>query len=427
MNVLIVGGGGREHAMAWACAKSALVSRVFVAPGNAGTAFADKCENVPIGVNDFAALVALVKDAAIDLTIVGPEEPLVKGIKDYFEGNGLLCLGPHASVAQLEGSKAFAKQFMAEEGIPTAAYFATSDLDAAIQHIKTQGAPIVVKADGLAAGKGVVLAQSIDEAIDAVTEMLSGNRHGEAGRHVVLEEFLVGEEASFTVLSDGNRFVSFANSQDHKPIYDADLGPNTGGMGAYSPAPIVTEAIEAQILDQVVRPVVTGMRKRGTPYVGFLYAGLMITPKDEVKVVEFNCRFGDPETQAVLLRLQSDFAQVCLLAAQGQLPESPLENTPESSVCVVMASGGYPGSYRTGHAIEGLEHVSGGVEVFHAGTTLVDNQIVTSGGRVLTVNALGPTVEDAQQRVYQEVAQIEWHDAYYRKDIGHRALERSDR
>lgn len=424
MKVLIVGGGGREHTFAWACAKSPDVKEVFVAPGNAGTASENKCSNVAVGVNDFAKLAAFARSNDIDLTIVGPEEPLVRGIKDYFDEQGLLCLGPTSSVAQLEGSKSFAKDFMTEHDIPTAASYSTSDLADAIAYTRNHGAPIVVKADGLAAGKGVVLAQTVDEANAAITEMLSGDRHGEAGKRVVLEEFMVGEEASYTVLIDGTNFLSFASSQDHKAIYDGDKGPNTGGMGAYSPAPVVSSAIESQILNDVIKPVVVGMQKRGTPYLGFLYAGLMITPDQKVKVVEFNCRFGDPETQVVLFRLQSDFAHVCFAAARGSLPTKPLLNSTESALCVVMASGGYPSSYETGEVIHGLDQVHPSTKVFHAGTAIGDDSTVTSGGRVLAVTSAGVDVRAAQNKAYAEAQKITWEKLHYRRDIGYRAIDR---
>lgn len=424
MKVLIVGGGGREHTFAWACANSPDVTEVFVAPGNAGTASENKTSNVALDVNDFAGLAGFARSNDVDLTIVGPEEPLVRGIKDYFDEQGLLCLGPPSSVAQLEGSKSFAKEFMTEHGIPTAASYSTSDLADAIAYTQKHGAPIVVKADGLAAGKGVVLAQTVNEANAAITEMLSGDRHGEAGKRVVLEEFMVGEEASYTVLIDGTNFLSFASSQDHKAINDGDKGPNTGGMGAYSPAPVVTSTIESQILNDVIKPVVDGMQKRGTPYIGFLYAGLMITPDQKVKVVEFNCRFGDPETQVVLFRLQSDFADVCLAAAQGSLPTQPLLNSAESALCVVMASGGYPSSYETGKVIHGLDQVNPPTKVFHAGTAISDDSTVTSGGRVLAVTSTGVDVRAAQNQAYAEAQKITWDKAHYRKDIGYRAIDR---
>jgi len=424
VKVLIVGGGAREHTLAWACAKSPDVSAVFVAPGNAGTALEPKCTNVEIGVNDFKALAKFVVDHTLDLTIIGPEDPLVKGIKDYFDQKGLLCLGPSAAVAQLEGSKSFAKQFMSDEAIPTASYFATTDLKEALDYLESQSMPIVVKADGLAAGKGVVIAQDKQEAIQTVTEMLSGVRHGDAGRQVVIEEFMTGEEASYTVLIDGTKYLAFANSQDHKPIGDGDTGPNTGGMGAYSPAPVITPEIEQKVLSEIVEPVVSGMARRNTPYVGFLYVGLMITPENEVKVVEFNCRFGDPETQVVLYRLRTDFAQICLEAAKGQLRQTPLENSSETALCVVMASGGYPGAYETGKRISGLGDVDVATKVFHAGTKMVDGNVCTSGGRVLGITALGDTVEVAQRQAYQSIQKIRWEAAYNRTDIGFRAVNR---
>lgn len=425
MKILIVGGGGREHTFAWACAKSSDVTEVFVAPGNAGTGIESKCANVALDVNDFPGLAAFVQNSRIDLTIVGPEEPLVRGIKDHFDARGLLCLGPTADVARLEGSKSFAKEFMKEQNVPTADSYATSNLTDAIAYIQDHGAPIVVKADGLAAGKGVVIATSVEQAIKSATEMLSGERHGDAGTSIVLEEFMEGEEASYTVLVDGKNFVSFASSQDHKAIRDGDEGPNTGGMGAYSPAPVVSSTIEERILDEVINPVVEGMRSRNTPYVGFLYVGLMITPDQEVKVVEFNCRFGDPETQVVLFRLQSDFARMCFAAAQGALPNKPLENSSDSALCVVMASGGYPGKYETSKVIRGLADVNPETKVFHAGTIEVDGSISTNGGRVLAVTSSGVDVGSAQDQAYREVRKITWDSVHYRTDIGYRAINRN--
>jgi len=425
MKVLIIGSGGREHAFAWKVAQSARVQKVYVAPGNAGTAREPKVENVNIGVEDIPALLAFARDHAIGLTIVGPEVPLVAGVVDVFEQAGLRCFGPRQGAAELEGSKAFTKDFLARHKIPTAAYGNFTEVDAAIAYIRQQGAPIVVKADGLAAGKGVILAQTEDEAIAAVRDMLAGNAFGSAGHRVVVEEFLVGEEASFIVMVDGEHVLPLASSQDHKAAGDGDTGPNTGGMGAYSPAPVVTAEIHARAMREVIMPTVRGMAAEGRVYTGFLYAGLMIGPDGTPKVLEFNVRFGDPETQPILLRLQSDLVDLCEAALDKRLDQVQAQWDPRASLGVVMAAGGYPGDYRKGDVIDGLPTLeTPGVKVFHAGTRERDGQVVTSGGRVLCVCALGDTVAQAQARAYEQVHAIHWDGAYYRNDIGYRAVAR---
>jgi phosphoribosylamine---glycine ligase len=425
MKVLIIGGGGREHALAWKAAQSARVEKVFVAPGNAGTAREAKVENVAIGAEDLPKLLAFAQDNDIGLTIVGPEAPLVAGVVDAFEQAGLRCFGPRKAAAELEGSKAFTKDFLARHDIPTAAYGNFTDVDAAIAYIRKQGAPIVVKADGLAAGKGVILAQTEDEAIGAVRDMLAGNAFGAAGHRVVVEEFLTGEEASFIVMVDGEHVLALASSQDHKAAGDGDTGPNTGGMGAYSPAPVVTNDIHARALREVILPTVRGMAAEGRTYTGFLYAGLMVGPDGTPKVLEYNVRFGDPETQPIMLRLQSDLVELCEAALDRRLHQVQAQWDPRASLGVVMAAGGYPGEYRKGDVIDGLPaQESPGVKVFHAGTAERDGQVVTSGGRVLCVCALGDSVAEAQVRAYAQVRQIHWEGAYYRTDIGYRAVAR---
>jgi phosphoribosylamine--glycine ligase len=425
MKVLIVGGGGREHALAWAAAKSAQVERVFVAPGNAGTAMEPGCENVPIAVNDIDGLIGFARERGVELTIAGPEDPLVNGIVDRFHEAGLKCFGPRAAAARLEGSKAFAKDFMARHGIPTAAYGKFSEVAPAVEFIRQQGAPIVVKADGLAAGKGVIVAQTTTEAESAVLDMLAGNAYGEAGRRVVIEEFLEGEEASFIVMADGRNVLPLATSQDHKAAGDGDTGPNTGGMGAYSPAPVVDDAMHRQIIQTVIRPVIDGMAADGSPFTGFLYAGLMISPDGEAKVLEFNVRFGDPETQPILMRLQSDLPQLCLDALGGRLDRANARWDPRACLGVVMAAGGYPGPYDKGQPINGLDSdFPPTVKVFHAGTALADDSVVTSGGRVLCVGALGDSVSAAQAAAYDACDRIHWDGAFRRSDIGYRAIRR---
>jgi phosphoribosylamine--glycine ligase len=425
MNILIVGGGGREHALAWKCAQSPLAGTIYVAPGNAGTALEPKLENIPIAADDLPALVDFARARAIDLAIVGPEAPLVLGIVDAFQAAGLRCFGPSRAAAQLEGSKAFCKDFLARHGIPTARYATFTEVEPALRYLRSQGAPIVVKADGLAAGKGVVVAQTVAEAEAAVRDMLAGGAFGAAGRRVVIEEFLRGEEASFIVMADGANALALATSQDHKARDDGDLGPNTGGMGAYSPAPVVTPKVHARAMAEVILPTLRGMAADGAPYTGFLYAGLMIGPDGEPKVLEFNCRCGDPETQPILLRLQSDLPELCLAALAGRLDQIQAEWDPRPALGVVLAAGGYPGDYAQGDPIHGLpEREEADSKVFHAGTQWVDGQVVTSGGRVLCVCALGATVAEAQRRAYDKLAGIGWKGAYYRRDIGYRAVGR---
>jgi len=426
VKVLVIGGGGREHALAWKVAQSPRVDQVFVAPGNAGTATEPRLENVALAVEDIDGLLAFARDSHIDLTIVGPEVPLVLGVVDRFQAAGLRIFGPGQAAAELEGSKAFTKDFLARHRIPTAAYGNFTDLDAAIAYIKAQGAPIVVKADGLAAGKGVILARTEQEAIDACRDMLAGNAFGEAGHRVVIEEFLQGEEASFIVMVDGEHVLPLATSQDHKARDDGDTGPNTGGMGAYSPAPVVDADMHASIMRQVIEPTVKGMAADGKPYTGFLYAGIMIDAHGVPKVLEYNVRFGDPETQPIMLRLQSDLVELCEAALDGRLHQVDAEWDPRASLGVVMAAGGYPGSYRKGDIISGLDSAQAeGVKVFHAGTALDDEgRVVTSGGRVLCVCALGDDVAVAQRRAYEAVDRITWDKAYCRRDIGHRAIAR---
>ena len=424
MNVLIVGGGGREHALAWAAARSAGVERVFVAPGNAGTAREPKVENVDIAVDAFDALADWVRANGVALTIAGPEAPLVAGLRDHFDAEGLDCFGPTRAAARLEGSKVFAKEFLARHGIPSARYASFTDASAARAYIETTGAPVVVKADGLAAGKGVTVARDVDEAVHAAEEMLSGALFGAAGREIVVEEFLEGEEASFICMTDGREVVPFASSQDHKARDDGDLGPNTGGMGAYSPAPVVTPEVHERILNEVVRPTVGGMAADGAPYQGFLYVGLMIMPDGAPKVIEFNCRFGDPEAQPVLMRLRGDLVDLCRRALSDGLEGVELAWDPRAAVGVVMAAGGYPLDYARGSVIDGLEDDLPDTKVFHAGTALAGGRTVTNGGRVLCVTALGASVTEAQALAYERAARVRWEDAYYRTDIGYRAIAR---
>ncbi len=425
MKVLIIGGGGREHALTWKTAQSPKVERIFVAPGNAGTAREPKTHNIAVSAEDLEGLLRFATDNKIDLTIVGPEAPLVRGIVDRFKKAGLRCFGPSEAAAQLEGSKAFTKDFLARHHIPTAAYGNFTDLDKAVAFINKMGAPIVVKADGLAAGKGVILAQTEDEATAAVKDMLSGDAFGGAGARVVIEEFLTGEEASFIAMVDGEHILPLAGSQDHKARDDGDRGPNTGGMGAYSPAPVITPELHARIMQEVIAPTVRGMADAGHPYTGFLYAGLMIAADGTPKVLEYNCRFGDPETQPILMRLQSDLIDLIEAALAGRLDQAKAQWDPRAALGVVMAAGGYPGSYNKGDVITGLPQDSEpDVKVFHAGTLEKDGQIVTHGGRVLCVTALGATVDAARERAYDLVQRIHWKDVYYRRDIGYRAVAR---
>jgi len=425
VNILIIGGGGREHALAWKAARSPLADTVYVAPGNAGTALEPGIENVAIDALDSEALIAFARKHDVGLTIVGPELPLVAGVVDRFRAAGLRCFGPTQAAAQLEGSKAFSKDFLARHGIPTAAYASFTGVDAAVAYIREQGAPLVVKADGLAAGKGVIIAQTEARAIAAVEDMLSGNVFGEAGHRVVIEEFLVGEEASFIVMVDGVHTLPLATSQDHKARDAGDTGPNTGGMGAYSPAPVVTPDIHRRIMNTVIRPTVRGMAEEGNDFTGFLYAGVMITPDGIPKVLEYNVRFGDPETQPIMLRLKSDLVELCLAALKGHLDRTDIEWDERVALGVVLAAGGYPEDYRTGDVITGLPTVDDKqCKVFHAGTRERDGNIVTAGGRVLCVCALGETVAQAQVKAYRCVDRIHWQDCYYRTDIGYRAIGR---
>ncbi len=425
MKVLLVGSGGREHALAWKIAQSELVSQIFVAPGNAGTATESKCTNVDTQAEDLDGLLAFAKSEEIGLTVIGPEVPLVAGIVDQFTAAGLKCFGPSKGAAQLEGSKAYTKDFLSKYHIPTAAYGNFTQIDEAVTFIKTHGAPIVVKADGLAAGKGVIIAQTIEEAIAAVEDMLAGNAFGDAGHRVVVEEFLEGEEASFIVMVDGEHILPMASSQDHKARDDGDSGPNTGGMGAYSPAPIVDQVMHDRIMETVIKPTVKGMQSEGFPFTGFLYAGVMINDDGIPKVLEFNVRFGDPETQPIMMRLKSDLVEAMLAAIDGKLNEIEASWDDRAALGVVMAASGYPESYKKGMVISGLEQCSDDdCKVFHAGTDNNEARIVTSGGRVLCVTALGDTVTAAQQAAYAGVNAIKWDNCYFRNDIGHRAIAR---
>ena len=425
MKVLVIGNGGREHALAWKAAQSPLVSKVFVAPGNAGTALEPNLENINIKATDIAGLLNFAQAQEIDLTIVGPEAPLVIGIVDSFQKAGLTIFGPSKAAAQLEGSKAFTKDFLARHHIPTAEYQNFTEIEPAIAYIQQKGAPIVIKADGLAAGKGVIVAMTLQEAEEAVRDMLAGNAFGDAGHRVVIEEFLDGEEASFIVMVDGKHVEPMATSQDHKRVGDGDTGLNTGGMGAYSPAPVVTDEVFNKVMQQIIYPTVNGMAQEGNVYVGFLYAGLMIDKQGNPKVIEFNCRFGDPETQPIMMRMQSDLIELCLAATKGKLDTIKSKWDPRPALGVVLAAGGYPGDYNTKDVILGLPTViDNDCKIFHAGTCLENGQVCTNGGRVLCVTALGNSVSDAQKRAYEQIKNIHWHGCYYRHDIGYRAVER---
>ncbi|WP_407275802.1 phosphoribosylamine--glycine ligase [Halothiobacillus sp. DCM-1] len=426
MKVLVIGGGGREHALAWKLAQSPRVSRVFVAPGNPGTATEAKCENVPVAATDIAGLLAFAGQTGIDLTVVGPEAPLVAGVVDTFRDAGLKIFGPTRAAAQLEGSKAFAKDFLARHRIPTASYRVFTETAPALAYVRQHGAPIVVKADGLAAGKGVIVAQTVAEAEAAITDMLGG-QFGAAGARVVIEDFLAGEEASFIVMVDGHHILPMATSQDHKARDDGDQGPNTGGMGAYSPAPVVTPAIAEAVMRSIIEPTVRGMALDGLPYTGFLYAGLMIDEAGSARVLEFNCRFGDPETQPIMRRLDSDLVDLLEAAVAGALDGVQAQWNPQPAVGVVMAAAGYPAEVRTGDVIHGLTAVPTGVKAFHAGTRQAGDAVVTAGGRVLCVTALGDTVAAAQQAAYAGVAAIQFDGGFYRRDIGWRAVAREQK
>ena len=425
MNILVVGSGGREHALAWKLAQSANADTVYVAPGNAGTRLEPTLENVAIDVMDFEALADFAASHSCGLTVIGPEAPLVGGIVDFFAERGLPCFGPRAGAAQLEGSKAFTKDFLARNNIPTGFYATFTDTEAALDYVRQQGAPIVVKADGLAAGKGVVVAETVAQAEAAVTDMLSGNAFGDAGCRVVIEEFLPGEEASFIVMVDGGNVLPMATSQDHKRVGEGDTGPNTGGMGAYSPAPVVTDVVYERVMERIIMPTVEGMASEGNAYTGFLYAGLMIDSEGNPAVIEYNCRFGDPETQPIMMRLQGDLVSLCSAAIQGELADHTCQWDPRPALGVVLAAGGYPGSYDKGHPISGLGNaLPEGVKVFHAGTRDEGEAVVTSGGRVLCATALGDTIADAQRRAYDAADGISWDGVMLRRDIGWRAIDR---
>ena len=422
MKVLVIGSGGREHALAWQCAKFDSVEEVFVAPGNAGTELEGKLTNINIDSEDIDGLINFAKDNNVELTIVGPEAPLVIGVVDLFQAEGLAIFGPTEAASQLEGSKAFCKDFLNRNNIPTAYYDVFTEVAPAIKYVQEKGTPIVIKADGLAAGKGVIIANTEAEAIDAINDMLEGNRFGEAGSRVVVEEFLVGEEASFIVMVDGKNILPMATSQDHKARDNGDKGPNTGGMGAYSPAPIVTDEIFQNVMDSVIRPTVDGMAAEGNAYTGFLYAGLMIDESGNSKVLEYNCRFGDPETQPIMMRLKSNLADLCLLSTQGKLDEATIEWDERSAMGVVLAANGYPDAYASGEAI-GLPTDSSDAKVFHAGTKMDNNNVVSSGGRVLCATALGADTQAAQTNAYALLEKIDWAGSYYRTDIGFKAIK----
>ena len=427
MNILVIGSGGREHALAWKCAQADQVNNVFVAPGNAGTSREPKTKNITIDVLDFSALAQFAKENDVALTIVGPEAPLVEGIVDFFQIKGLPCFGPSRVAAQLEGSKAFTKAFLKRHSIPTAAFETFTDTASAISYVRTRGTPIVVKADGLAAGKGVIVAETEEQAIAAVEDMLQGNKYGDAGHRVVIEDFLIGEEASFIAMVDGENILPMATSQDHKARDNGDRGPNTGGMGAYSPAPVVSDSVYELIMEQVIRPTVAGMISDGHPYVGFLYAGLMIDRAGNPSVVEFNCRFGDPEAQPVMMRLQSDLTELCQLALVGQLDLAKAQWDQRPAVGVVLAAGGYPDTYTRGAVIQGLDkaHIDS-QKIFHAGTREENGQVVTHGGRVICAVALGQSVASAQQSAYKLAADVSWENVYFRTDIAYRAIAREN-
>ena len=424
MKVLIIGSGGREHALSWKIAQSPLVKSVYVAPGNGGTQLESNITNVNISSDDIEGLSTFALKNKINLTIVGPEDPLVKGITDNFTEKGLKCFGPTKDAAKLEGSKDFMKKFLEDNQIPTAEYKSFKCVDRAINYVEEKGCPIVIKADGLAAGKGVTIARTIQEAKDAIVKSLESEIFGEAGKKIVIEEFLEGEEASFIVITDGKTAIPFASSQDHKARDDGDKGPNTGGMGAYSPAPIVNETIHKKIMDDVIYPTIDGLKKLGYPYCGFLYAGMMISKNNEIKVLEFNCRFGDPETQPIMMRLKSDLADICNKACEGKLENQTLDWDSRKAVGIVMAAKGYPNDYKKGGKIKNLPIEHDGFKVFHAGTEYVDGDIRSNGGRVLCITSLGDSVQSAQKKAYSKLSSIKWDDSFYREDIGYRAIER---
>ena len=421
MKVLVVGGGGREHALVWKIAQSPKVTKIYCAPGNAG--ISEQATIIPIKANDLNSLLEFALKERIDLTVVGPEDPLTQGIVDLFESKGLFIFGAYRKAAEIEGSKAFAKEMMKKYHLPTAVYEIFDNRDEAVKYIRKQGAPIVVKADGLAAGKGVIVCKTVEEAIQSVDKIMVEKIFGEAGHRAVIEEYLVGEEASYIAFTDGKAILPMASSQDHKPIFDGDQGPNTGGMGAYSPAPVVTDDVHEKIIEKILRPIIYGMGEEGRPYKGVLYAGLMIH-NGHPKVLEFNARFGDPETQPVLMRMKGDIVPILEACMKGTLSQHRIEWDSRPSVCVVMASNGYPGDYEKGKVIKGLKEVSRmeGVFVFHAGTALKDGQIVTNGGRVLGVTGLGEDISRAMEKTYQAVKKISWDGVHYRTDIGQKAL-----
>ena len=428
MNILVIGSGGREHALAWKSAQSLDVANVYVAPGNAGTALEPKLANVAIGVSEFSKLADFAQANEVALTIVGPEVPLVDGIVDFFTERGLACFGPSKGAAQLEGSKAFTKDFLARHNIPTAEYKNFTEVETALAYLAEKGAPIVVKADGLAAGKGVIVAETLDQASEAVKDMLSGNAFGEAGCRVVIEEFLDGEEASFIVIADGENVLPMATSQDHKRAGEGDTGPNTGGMGAYSPAPVVTPEVHDRIMKEVIKPTLEGMAKEGNTYTGFLYAGLMIMADGTPKVIEYNCRFGDPETQPIMMRLRSDLVELCQAAMNKQLDKQHADWDPRPALGVVLASDGYPNSYEKGKIISGLKQTeNSSAKVFHAGTALENEQVVTAGGRVLCATALGDSVTEAKRNAYDALSKISWDGVFFRRDIGYKAENRENK
>jgi phosphoribosylamine---glycine ligase len=424
MKVLVIGGGGREHAIAWKLAESARVSEVLIAPGNAGTGREPGCRNVAVAADDIAGLLALVRAEAVGFTVVGPEGPLAAGVVDAFRAAGLPIFGPTQAAAQIEASKAFTKDFLARHAIPTAQYRVFTEMQPALDYVTTRGAPIVVKADGLAAGKGVVVAETVDQATAAIRDMLGG-AFGGAGARVVIEDFLVGEEASYIVVASGTRYVPLASAQDHKRVFDADQGPNTGGMGAYSPAPVVTPDVDARVRREVIEPTLAGLAAEGRPFTGFLYAGLMIADDGAPSVVEFNARLGDPETQPILMRLDSDLLDLLEAAVAGDPNQAPPRWKPQVALGVVMAAPGYPGEIRKGDVITGLDWPTGdNAKVFHAGTTLRGNDVVTSGGRVLCVCGLGDSTAAAQAAAHAALGKIHWDGVHFRTDIGYRAIAR---
>lgn len=423
MNILIIGSGGREHALAWKIAQSSSVNKIFITPGNPGTHHENKCKNIAIDTMDFPRLVEFAKAENIHLTIVGPEAPLAAGIVDFFTEAGLQCFGPSKAAAQIEASKAFCKDFFKKYHIPTADYAVFENNEKAKAYAKTRTFPLVIKADGLAAGKGVVIAQTLDEALTAIDEMFQHNRFGKAGQKIVIEDFLQGQEASFIVISDGKHALPLASAQDHKARDDGDQGPNTGGMGAYTPAPIITPDIEHRIMTQVIYPTLDGMQKENKPFVGFLYAGLMISPNNEIKVLEYNCRLGDPETQIIMMRLQSDLIDLCLKALHGELNKTKINWSPQHALTVVLAAQGYPDTYRKNDIIHGLNKPTSALQkLFYAGTKLQDGHVVSHGGRVLCACGLGDDLTMAKKNAYDLAKQIQFEGMFYRQDIGNKGL-----